>query len=131
MVGVILCRHSSYGRLVVADGYRQICLRREKGYMMKNCFVTVLLGAILCSFLFCLVGCGHIGKADDIVEQKVADVMVMGADPEATAQMGETTAEGHRRHVRIHRLNRQAMMEDIDAFFMLDKQSRLTELVTP
>jgi len=98
---------------------------------MKNCFVTVLLGALLCSLVFSLAGCGFLGKADDVVEQKVVDVMRMGPDKEATAQMGETAAEGHRRHVRNHRLNRQAMMEDIDAFFLLDQPSRLNELAIP
>lgn len=98
---------------------------------MKKFVVSILLGATLSFLMVGPVGCGYIGKADDIAEQKVADIMTMGPDKEATAQMGEKTAEGHRRHARIHRLNRQAMMEDIDAFFMLDKPSRLTERAIP
>jgi hypothetical protein len=98
---------------------------------MKTGFVSIVLGATLCLLVFCLAGCGYVGKADDVVEQKVADVMTMGTDPEATAQMGETTAEGQRRHARIHRLNRQAMIEDIDTFFLLDEPSRMTERIIP
>jgi len=98
---------------------------------MKRAFVFVSLAALLVLFIVALAGCGYVGKADDVVEQKVADVMTMGTDCEATAQMGETKAEGHRRHVRNHRLNRQAMMEDIDALFHLDKPCRTTERVIP
>jgi len=57
--------------------------------------------------------------------------MRMGPDREATAQMGETVAEGHRRHVRNHRLNRQAMNEDLDALFLTDQPSRLAERAIP
>ena len=46
-------------------------------------------------------------------------------------QMGETTAEGHRRHQRILRLNRQGMMEDLDMFMLVDKPSRLTDKRIP
>ena len=46
-------------------------------------------------------------------------------------QMGETTAEGHRRHVRNLRLNRQAMNEDLDALFHLDAPCQTTERVIP
>ncbi len=115
-------------QLRTADRVSERC---EKGNMMKKAFVLVVLGAALCLLVFGSCGCGYAGKADDVVEQKVADVITMGSDPEATAQMGETTAEGHRRHVRDHRLNRQAMMEDMDAFFMLDQPSRLTERAIP
>ena len=77
------------------------------------------------------VGCGYIGKADDITEQTAADVMRMGPDREATAQLGETAAEGHRRHVRNHRLNRQMMMEDIDRLFNFDQPSKLSPWTAP
>lgn len=98
---------------------------------MKRAFISITLAVLLISFIIALAGCGYVGKADDIAEQKVADVMTMGSDPEATAQMGETAAEGQRRHARNHRLNRQAMMEDIDAFFHLDRACRTTERVIP
>jgi hypothetical protein len=46
-------------------------------------------------------------------------------------QHGETAAEGHRRHVRNLRLNRQAMNEDLDALFHLDEPSTMTERTIP
>jgi hypothetical protein len=46
-------------------------------------------------------------------------------------QLGETTAEGHQRHKRVLRLNRQEMMADIDRVFLLDKPSRLTDKRIP
>jgi hypothetical protein len=46
-------------------------------------------------------------------------------------QMGETTAEGHRRHKRVLRLNNQGMMEDLDTFMLLDKPSKLTDKRIP
>lgn len=48
-----------------------------------------------------------------------------------TDQMGETAAEGHRRHIRLIRLQKQQMMEDIDAFLMLDKPSVRAERTLP
>ena len=49
----------------------------------------------------------------------------------SSKQMGETVAEGHRRHRRNLRLNQQEMMEDIDMFLLLDKPSRLTDKRIP
>ena len=42
-------------------------------------------------------------------------------------QMGETTAEGRRRHERILRINNQELMADIDTFMLLDRPSKLAE----
>ena len=47
------------------------------------------------------------------------------------AQMGETSAEGHRRHKRILRLNNQGMMEDLGTFMLFDRPSRLTDRRMP
>ena len=47
------------------------------------------------------------------------------------AQVGETEAEGRRRHQRVHRLNNQEMMNDIDTFMLLDKPSKLTDKRIP
>ena len=47
------------------------------------------------------------------------------------AQMGETSAEGHRRHKRVLRLNNQGMMEDLDTFMLFDRPSRLTDRRMP
>ncbi len=49
----------------------------------------------------------------------------------SSSQLGETSAEGHRRHKRMARINQQEMMADIDAVFMLDEPSRLTEKRIP
>ena len=49
----------------------------------------------------------------------------------ATDQLGETVAQGRRRHRRVLRINRQEMMADIDRFLLLDKPSRLTDKRIP
>ncbi len=46
-------------------------------------------------------------------------------------QMGETTAEGNRRHKRVLRLNNNEMMEDLDTFMLLDRPSKLTDKRIP
>jgi hypothetical protein len=46
-------------------------------------------------------------------------------------QMGETAAEGHRRHKRALRINRQEMMEDLDKIMLLDRPSKLTDKRIP
>ena len=46
-------------------------------------------------------------------------------------QAGETTAEGHRRHKRVLRLNKNEMMADLDTFMLLDKPSKLTDKRIP
>ena len=46
-------------------------------------------------------------------------------------QMGETAAEGRRRHERNARINHQEMMADIDKSLHLDKPSRLTDKRIP
>jgi len=46
-------------------------------------------------------------------------------------QLGETAAEGRRRHIRNLRINRQVMMADLDALFLLDKPSKLTDKRIP
>ena len=49
----------------------------------------------------------------------------------AQDQLGETVAQGRRRHRRVLRINRQEMMSDIDRFLLLDKPSRLTDKRIP
>jgi hypothetical protein len=46
-------------------------------------------------------------------------------------QMGETMAEGRRRHERTLRLNNQQLMDDLDTFFLLDKPSKLSDMRIP
>ena len=49
----------------------------------------------------------------------------------SSSQPGETSAEGHRRHRRMARINQQEMMADIDAVLMLDEPSKLTDKRIP
>ena len=42
-------------------------------------------------------------------------------------QVGETTAEGRRRHLRNARINQQMLMADIDKFMGSDRPSKLTD----
>lgn len=46
-------------------------------------------------------------------------------------QMGETAAEGRRRHLRNQRINQQQLMADLDAFWLVDKPSKLTDKRIP
>ena len=46
-------------------------------------------------------------------------------------QMGETAAEGRRRHLRNQRINQQQLMADLDTFWLVDKPSRLTDKRIP
>ena len=46
-------------------------------------------------------------------------------------QMGETAAEGRRRHIRNSRLNQQQLMADLDTFWLVDKPSKLTDKRIP
>ena len=46
-------------------------------------------------------------------------------------QLGETAAEGNRRHKRVLRLNKNELMDDIDTFMLLDKPSKLTDKRIP
>ena len=46
-------------------------------------------------------------------------------------QMGETKAEGHRRHLRNVRVNQQQLNEDIDYLLLSDQPSKLTDKRVP
>ena len=46
-------------------------------------------------------------------------------------QMGETTAEGHRRHLRNVRINQQQLTEDTDYLMLSDQPSKLTDKRIP
>ncbi len=49
----------------------------------------------------------------------------------STSQMGETAAEGHRRHKRNIRISNQELMADIDKVLLLDRPSKLTDKRIP
>jgi len=73
---------------------------------LSNLTCKVVLAFILCASVFLLFGCSF-------------------------KQLGETTAEGHRRHKRVLRTNQQELMEDIDRVLLLDKPSKLTDKRIP
>ena len=47
------------------------------------------------------------------------------------SQLGETTAEGSRRHQRVLTINRQELNEDIDTVLLLHKPSDLSDKRIP
>jgi len=49
----------------------------------------------------------------------------------SSTQLGETAAEGSRRHRRVLRTNQSELMADIDMFLLLDEPSRLTDKRIP
>lgn len=72
--------------------------------MMKNVFVSAILGIVLCALVLLPCGC---------------------------AQPGETAAEGHRRHLRKLRIDTQEMMRDVDKALLTDEPSKLTDKRVP
>jgi len=46
-------------------------------------------------------------------------------------QLGETTAQGHRRHLRNYRINQGELMRDIDLVLMTDEPSKLGGMRIP
>ena len=106
----------------------------EKGEMMKSasiCRCNVILGVVLCAFVFWLGGCGYVMKAEKFTVETVAYVLTLGSEPEAYSQLGEAEAEGRRRHLRNERINQQEMMRDIDMVLLFDRPSRLTDRRIP
>jgi len=66
----------------------------------KNGVCKAVLGIVLCALVVWLAGC---------------------------AQQGETTAEGHRRHLRNLQINQQQLIEDIDTVMLSDEPSKLSD----
>ena len=58
-------------------------------------------------------------------------LLVMAGCAQSHAQPGETVAEGHRRHIRNMRLQRQMLLDDLDTFFLTDQPSKLTDKNIP
>ena len=82
-------------------------LGSRTGKTMKKTSVLTILGVILCALVFWVGGCS------------------------SYEQPGETAAEGRRRHQRNLALNRREMMQDIDALWLADEPSKLTDTRTP
>lgn len=83
--------------------------------MMKKVGVLVILGVVLCGLLVSVSGC----KCFPAFWHKGCE------------QMGESQAQGRRRHIDTARIHRQQLNEEIDEFFMIDEPSRLTEKRLP
>ena len=49
----------------------------------------------------------------------------------STTQLGETAAEGSRRHDRMMRINQSEFWADVDMFLLLDEPSRLSDKRIP
>ena len=49
----------------------------------------------------------------------------------SSSQLGETAAEGSRRHHRVARIHQQELMSDIDTVLMIDQPSKLTDKRMP
>ncbi len=77
---------------------------------MKKVVVSFLLGVVLSAVAFIASGCLSPGPCAK----------------ESSAQPGETVAEGNRRHIRNARTDQQGMMQDLDAFWLTDKSSKLS-----
>lgn len=82
-------------------------LNFEKERMMRGTSIInrVILSVLLCVMVLGLCGCWE--------------------------QMGETAAEGSRRHQRNLRIDGQGLAADIDMFWLLDEPSTLTERRIP
>ncbi len=64
-------------------------------------FGVLISACLLITITFALVGCG--------------------------GSSGETAAEVHRRHIDVVRTNNLQIQDDLDALFMLDKPSKLSD----
>ena len=106
-------------------------MKNAKEVKSKRAVFLFTLAFLLCGLVFWLGGCGYFVKVDTFLDQLAADVWTLGSEPEAHAQLGETEAEGRRRHLRNARINRQEMMGDIDRALLLDKPSKLTDKRIP
>jgi hypothetical protein len=89
---------------ITAAGEHSRVIKFQKDKIMKNVFVLMISCTLLCALLFALAGCS-----------------------EYYAQPGETTAEGHRRHLRNLSVNHQNMMRDLDVFWLSDEPDMATK----
>jgi len=86
---------------------------------------------VLCVLVFPLGGCGHLVNVAEGVADAAAGVWTMGSEPEAHAQLGETEAEGRRRHARNARISQETLMRDLDRIMLTDRPSKLTDKRIP
>ena len=80
----------------------------------NSAFRIFTVGFVLYALVFWFGGCGYVVKVDRFLDDLAANVWTKGSEPEAHAQLGETEAEGRRRHLRNERIRQQEMMADLD-----------------
>ncbi|MCE5341176.1 MAG: hypothetical protein LLF92_08645 [Planctomycetaceae bacterium] len=89
--------------------------------MKVRILISVLLAVVLVAFAVSVSGCSeHVGKAT--VGTQRAESSILGGHG-----LGETEHERTDDHTRQLRLNGSMMIDDIDAWMMTDRTSRLTE----
>lgn len=104
--------------------------KTKKNSTFKIRSLKGILACFVCALVFWLSGCGYVAKVDSFLDEVAMDVLMLGSDGEL-AQLGETEAEGRRRHLRNLRINRQEMIQDIDRVLLFDKPSKLTDKRIP
>ena len=71
--------------------------------MMKKMLVSIIVAVTLSALMLSVAGC-------------------------SLHQQGETAAEGHRRHLRVSRIAREQLAEDVDAVMMYEQPLKLSEI---
>ncbi len=77
-------------------------MKNTSAYIYK-----IVLGIVLCGMILWSTGCGLM------------------------KQPGETTAEGHRRHIRNVRVNQRELIRDVDRIMLSDRPQRMTDRRIP
>jgi hypothetical protein len=117
---------------------KRVCQLLKREEVMKDterlkhfalCFWGFAL--VLVVLVFCVSGCGYVWRGKRYVDRGTLAVLTAGSEAGAFAQVGETEAEVHRRHIRNNRVNQQEMMTDIDKFLLRDKPSKLSRMRIP
>jgi hypothetical protein len=89
--------------------------------MKVRILLNVLLAVVLVAFAVAVSGCSeHVGKAAVGTQRTVGTVL-------GGHGMGETENQRTDDHTRQLRLNGSMLIDDIDAWMMTDRTSRLTE----
>ena len=108
------CRYCYTGRYLRCSGLRVAAGGKDvyRGDAMKKMFI---LSVAACCLIVWLGGCS----------------CPVPVGSKGCAQLGETEAEGNRRHLRNARINHAELLEDLDTVFLYDSPSRLTHYRIP
>ena len=91
---------------------------------MKRILLSILLAMVLLIFALSVIGCHSLSEIElggALIVQRTVDTIIGGQG------LGETEAERIDDHSRQLRLNNSMMIDDGDAWWQRDRQSRLTE----